>query len=98
MKKKLIVFIMFLFAFISPSFNLKASESNIANLVVFSYDGKSSSSSGSSFNFSGHSFLMVENISSSKIIVGKMSLDKNEIVTIGTWGNKNQHKGVWYNL
>lgn len=44
-----------------------------------------------------HSWLMIKNNSSSTIKVGHYSLSKNDTVTIGTWGNISQHKGIWYN-
>lgn len=45
-----------------------------------------------------HSWLVVKNTSSSSIYVGGYLLPANNTVTIGTWGNIKQHKGIWYNL
>lgn len=45
-----------------------------------------------------HSWLVVKNVSSSPITIGHYYLYPNTSVSIGTWGNISQHKGIWYNL
>lgn len=45
-----------------------------------------------------HSWLVVKNTSSSSFYVGGYNLSPGSSVTIGTWGNINQHTGIWYNL
>lgn len=54
---------------------------------------------GSGGLIGGHSFLALKNISSSDITVGKMSkIAPQQHVTLGTWGNRSEHVGLWYNL
>ncbi len=47
---------------------------------------------------SGHSFIIVKNVSNSTIKVGHMSVSVGNSVTIGTYGNRSAHKGIWYNI
>lgn len=44
-----------------------------------------------------HSWLVVKNTDSKPIKVGHYNLGPGLSVTIGTWGNIEQHKGIWYN-
>lgn len=53
---------------------------------------------GESMGIDGHSFLIVENVSHSEITVGHYDLPVGETVTIGTFGNRDAHKGIWYNI
>lgn len=46
----------------------------------------------------GHSFIIVSNVGNSAITVGNMKVDVNQKITIGTFGNRNAHKGIWYNI
>lgn len=100
MKKIIGLFLLFvtIFAFGFNALKVDAASNDVARLVIFSYDGNSAGATGSSTNFSGHSFLMVENISSSSITVGQMTVTSGNVLTVGTWGNKDGHKGIWYNL
>lgn len=77
-----------------------ASSSFVAILYVFS-DPTSSTigSSGLSIDLGTHSFVTVKNISTSNITIGGLSgIAPNKTVSLGTWGNKSEHKGLWYNL
>ena len=48
---------------------------------------------------SGHSFIVVQNKSSQSVRIGAMdNLQPGHSVSLGTWGNKVEHKGLWYNL
>ncbi|MDE6125113.1 MAG: hypothetical protein K2G22_07805, partial [Eubacterium sp.] len=47
---------------------------------------------------SGHSFIIVKNTSDSTITVGHMPVNAGDSVTIGTYGNRSAHKGIWYNI
>jgi hypothetical protein len=59
----------------------------------------SGASTDSSAFVSGHAFLAVKNLSADPITVGRVSnVAPGETITIGTWGNKDEHDGVWYNL
>ena len=66
---------------------------NVACVSIYSYNGISSSSN----LFTGHAFLTIKNLTKSSLIVGKMTLDANESISLGTWPKK-AHFGVWYNL
>lgn len=72
--------------------------SYLAIVSIYAFDGNSASSSSSFLNFSGHAFITVENLTSNTIKVGIMNANAYETVTLGTWGNKSDHKGLWYNL
>jgi hypothetical protein len=54
---------------------------------------------GSSYLNFGHSFLTVKNISNSNINIGAHSgIAPGKQMSLGTWGNKSEHTGLWYNL
>lgn len=67
----------------------------VATLTIVSY-GSGGGSTSSDFN--GHALLVVVNTSSKTITVGKKSVAKGSSVTIGTFGNRSSHKGIWYNV
>ncbi len=46
----------------------------------------------------GHSYIVVENTSSEAITVGHMQVAAGEMITIGTFGNRDAHIGIWYNI
>lgn len=75
--------------------------SGVAILTIFSdptHSG-SGSSGGSGFDFGTHSFITIMNISGSNIQVGNLSgIGNYKTVSVGTWGNKSEHNGLWYNL
>lgn len=61
--------------------------------------GTGSSGGDSSSTFGNHAFITIANNTSSNIIVGKLSqITPGTTVTMGTWGNKAEHTGLWYNL
>ena len=72
----------------------------IATLTIFADPSASTiGSSGLSYDLGTHAFITVKNISTSPITVGKLgSIAPGKTVSIGTWGNKSEHKGLWYNL
>ena len=74
-------------------------ESTVGELTVFS-DGSSGTtgSSGHEKELGTHSFVSFKNTSSSAIIIGGLNVQPGHEITLGTWGNKSQHKGLWYNL
>ncbi|MEJ9227987.1 hypothetical protein LAV79_00450 [Peribacillus butanolivorans] len=89
--KKFLGFIILLFSltvFVIPQSSEAAS--NVATITIFS--------DGSGGSYGTHSWISVKNISKKNIYVGKIKVAPNKEVTVGTWGNKEQHKGVWYNL
>ncbi|WP_409967803.1 hypothetical protein RFF05_14795 [Bengtsoniella intestinalis] len=63
-----------------------ASNEDIATLIIYSSHDNS------------HSWLVVENLSTEEITVGKYTVAGEDSVTIGTFGNKDPHSGIWYNI
>ena len=55
-------------------------------------------SNNSSINTTGHAFLTIKNCTSTSIIVGGITVVPYEEISVGTWGNKEPHTGIWYNL
>lgn len=51
-----------------------------------------------SAGISGHSFIVVKNTSDTVITVGHMPVKPGDSITIGTYGNRDAHKGIWYNI
>ncbi|WP_025707841.1 hypothetical protein [Paenibacillus graminis] len=81
---------------------VQALATDVAILTLWSVpSGSSTGSSGGdgSSSFGTHSFITVKNISASSITIGKLSgIAANKLVSVGTWGNKTEHTGIWYNL
>lgn len=73
-----------------------AAEQNVAFMRIFASTGASAWNSGASLD--GHAFLRFNNVGNSNITVGKLSIKPGTTVTVGTWGNKSEHSGIWYNL
>jgi hypothetical protein len=67
----------------------------VATVRIVSIPGSAGSVSSGSF---GHSFLTFKNTSNSTITVGHMPVKPNQSVTIGTFGNRKAHTGIWYNI
>lgn len=80
------------------NFKETRNSSYAAIVSIFAYDGNSANSSSSFLNFNGHAFLTIENVNSNSIKAGKMTAYGHKTVSLGTWGNKSQHNGLWYNL
>lgn len=72
-----------------------ASDPAIAEVTIFSTTGDNTIGP---INISGHSFIHVKNISTETITVGGLSLGPDIEITFGTFGNIEQHKGMWYNI
>lgn len=77
-----------------------AAYAGIATLTIFADPTASTiGSSGLSYDLGTHAFITVKNISTNNITVGRLSsIAPGKTVSIGTWGNKTEHKGLWYNL
>lgn len=89
-----------IYGFDDTSVNDLMRSSYVAELQVFS-DGTENiqnGSSGLSLDTVVHSFISVKNISNSNIVVGKLQVATRKTMVLGTWGNKDEHKGLWYNL
>ena len=69
----------------------------VAQVSVYAYDGNGGSSSINIFN-QGHAWLVVDNISDSSIVVGRMTIPAGGTVSIGTFGPLYGRSGLWYNL
>ena len=93
----LILAIVFLFSFATIAYadEVQPCITFVASLQVIS--APISGSIGSA-GISGHSFIVVKNTSNSTITVGHMPVSAGDSVTVGTFGNRNAHKGIWYNI
>lgn len=76
------------------AFAAEPKATTVGTLTIFS----SNDGGNSSWNTSGHAFISFKNTSSSSITVGGLSVGSGHEITIGTWGNKSNHVGIWYNL
>lgn len=88
-----------LFALCLPGFAADAIQPRIdfvATMQIASYSGGGGLSS--SLGINGHSFIIISNISDKEITVGHMPVAAGESVTIGTYGNRAGHSGIWYNI
>lgn len=54
----------------------------------------------SNYTGTGHSWIMLRNLTQEEISVGHTSIEPEGIITFGTWGlvRSNPHLGLWYNL
>lgn len=78
---------------------VETSSTSVASLRIFA--DKTSSTLGSSglgIDVGTHAWLTVTNISNKDITVGKFIIKPGKTMALGTWGNKSEHKGLWYNL
>ena len=66
----------------------------IGTLTIFSCNDGGSSS----WNTSGHAWISFKNFTHPAVEFGGLNVAINSEVTIGTFGNMNQHSGIWYNL
>lgn len=77
----------------------RASEANVVSVRVFADPSKSTiGSSGLEIDLGTHAWITVSNTSSSNVTVGKFNVAAGKTMSLGTWGNKSEHKGLWYNL
>lgn len=98
--KRLMALAMVFLLFISMSATAYASEIQpridfVATMKVVSYTG---GGLGSGVGYNGHSFLIFTNTCSSNITVGHFPVSPGESITIGTFGNRANHVGIWYNI
>ena len=79
-----------------------ASLNPVAVLTIFSdpaSGGTGSSGGDGSSSFGTHAFITIKNVSNTSINVGKFSgIAPGRTMSIGTWGNQSEHKGLWYDL
>ncbi len=62
--------------------------------IVSCCKGGPSSSIGSG----QHAFLIIQNESTIAVTIGHMSVPAGGYITVGTFGNRSAHSGVWYNI
>ncbi|MFJ7917286.1 MULTISPECIES: hypothetical protein [unclassified Lysinibacillus] len=69
----------------------------VAGLTIYA---SSDADNGSSIpSTSGHAWITVSNYKSTSISVGKLSgIAQYKLISVGTWGNKSEHTGLWYGL
>lgn len=79
-------------------------EPAVAVLTIFSdptytnIQAAYSSISFPGYNIGVHSFVTVRNVSNNNIAVGWFGVAPGKTMSLGTWGNKSEHPGLWYNL
>lgn len=76
-------------------YSTSIAETDVAKLTLFTFNGDGEGKFGL-MNL-GHSFLSVENISTSPITLLNKNIAPNETISIGTWSIL-EHFGVWYNV
>lgn len=67
----------------------------VCKVTIFSFAG---TDSFIGINYTGHSFLMIENLTNNSLEVGHYVLYSYSKMTVGLWGNQSAHSGVWYNI
>lgn len=81
-----------------------SSGTTVAKLVLFSdpstnvYTKELFSGINVEYDTGVHSWIVVRNVSNENIVVGKMTIAPSTEISVGTWGNKSEHIGAWYNL
>ena len=92
MKKFLsvIISVVMIFMLSVPAYatDIEPMATTVGTVTVFA----SNDGGDSSWNTSGHAFIAF------KIRVGGLNVGSGHEITLGTWGNKNGHVGIWYNL
>lgn len=91
--KKLFIFVCILFLALFASVSTQNVYASTNDPIVGEVSIFASKAAGS-----GHAFLMFKNTSNETYFVGHYELSPNKSVTVGTWGNKEDGKGVYYNL
>ena len=73
----------------------------VAMITIFAdpANGGTGSSGGNGSTFGTHAFITVKNMSQSNINIGRFSgIAPGKTMSIGAWGNKSEHTGLWYDL
>ncbi|MFZ1382773.1 MAG: hypothetical protein WAS54_08325 [Scrofimicrobium sp.] len=96
LRAALAAFVVVLASILSPS-SAHAAAAKVVRVTIVS---AAAASRDSSVNTNGHSFLMFTNISSTPktMIIGVLGISKGKTVTVGTWGNRRDGQGIYYNL
>ncbi|TJY40797.1 hypothetical protein E5161_16800 [Cohnella pontilimi] len=68
----------------------------VAELTIYAV---SDSPAGNPASDDGHAWVTITNYKTTSITVGTLpGIAQYKTVSVGTWGNKSEHSGVWYNL
>lgn len=71
----------------------------VAAIMLYSDDTKTAyGSSGLEVDLGSHAWIAVSNMTETSIFVGSLEVPAFKTVTVGTWGNKQENTGIWYNL
>lgn len=49
-------------------------------------------------NGSGHAWITIRNCTDNVLTVGHLDVSAGDTISIGTFGNRANHKGIWYNI
>jgi len=95
-KNKILIFVLALFVLLggisaSNTFNVDAAEKEIATIYIFA-DNTSNDSKGT------HAWIYIYNYSGKTLNVGGYGIKNKSGASYGTWGNKNEGKGIYINL
>lgn len=72
---------------------------NVATIRLYSDDSETTyGSSGLEVDVGVHAWISVTNLTDTPLTIGDLVVPSTGIVTIGTWENKSEHNGIWYNL
>lgn len=83
------------FSLVSPAFASNAEIDWEVDMRILAYD------SGGLSDFidtGGHAFLLFHNGCNVSVTIGHFKLAPDEYLTVGTFGNRTAHKGIWYNI
>lgn len=99
-RKRIIAIILGVFLIINLSVSAFASEVQprinfVATMKIVSFKGGGIESA---VGLNGHAFLIFTNTSNSQITIGHFPVAPNDSITIGTFGNRSAHRGIWYNI
>lgn len=79
--------------------NARSTTPKVAAVRIFADPTRSAiGSSGLELDLGTHAWITISNISKSTITIGKFNVAAGKTMVLGTWGNKSEHKGLWYNL
>ena len=49
-------------------------------------------------NGSGHAWITMRNCTDKTLTVGHLDVDAGDTISVGTFGNRESHQGIWYNI
>lgn len=107
--KRLVIFVMALVMVFSMSAMTYAADNNLTTDVTESADNQIQPridfvatmrifSTTTVDPLKSHAWIQIVNTSSQNITVGRLQVAPNDSVTLGTYGNRPAHTGLWYNI